>query len=223
MTRPVDDRRQSTRRRWIVWLLIVLAVVGPIYARALVQARAEVLRGNALLTIDPYRAVTSYRHAVEWYAPGNPYSAQAVDALLEIGMDDGPHGPSPDLSLRALESLRSAILVTRSVYTPYADTLPEVERRIASLRGQEAASRSGSDPVAEAERQLTLLRASRDRTPNAVWSLVVTVAFALWIALTWLFIRSAFGGDTKRRRRSALLGCSAAATLVVWIVGLFLV
>lgn len=221
MTRGDGDRSRATRYRWLVWLLVGAAVIGPIYARALIQSRAELSKGHTALESDPYRAVTAYRHAVEWYAPGNPYSAEAVDALLAIGLAETSTQPEQTHALRALESLRTSILVTRSFYVPYADHLAAAEQRIAEIRGEEAAARTGAELEVEVARQLRLLRDSRARAPDAFWSLVTAVCFALWLGMTALFIRNAF--RSQRRRSAFLAGGASLVCLAGWIVGLLLV
>ena len=51
--------------------------------------------------------------AARLYAPGSPYSRRALDKLAAIGRDD------PTRALAAWREVRSAILATRSFYTPH--------------------------------------------------------------------------------------------------------
>jgi hypothetical protein len=196
-------------------VLVAFLIVGPIYGRAILESRASLSAAEVLRTEDIAAATVSYRHALEWYAPGNPYSRRAADALWEIAQsaDDTPQGRAQ--ALLALDSLRTGILVTRHLLTPYGDRIEPVERRIAELRGADEAG---------VARQHALLVSSRERAPGTVWSLVTAVAFVLWIVFTLVGIQRVFGAEAAHRRRPlATFGAASAVCLATWIVGLQLV
>jgi hypothetical protein len=214
----------TRRARHWWWIAAALLVVGLLYGRALLEARGALDAGDRLAATAPDEAIVAWRHAVEWYAPLNPYCGEAVERLaaLALGPIDSPE--ARDRSLLAAESLRTGILVTRTLYTPFAAQLDPIEARIAELRGAEAAARTGQPLEAEVARQRGLLRASRERAPSPGWSLVTTLAFVGWIAVTWRGVRRSFDAEGRVQRRAVLAyGGASAVALATWIVGLTLV
>lgn len=211
------DAPQAKQTRYWPWVAAAVVVVcGALYGRGLVEAKTALERGASLWPDDPDAAITSYRHAVEWYAPLNPYNRRAVERLEAIG--DEASGDNVALALTAYESLRSGILVTRGLTTPHSAVIERIEPRIASLRAEQMTGGDGLET--RTAHQLALLKGSRTRAPDPVWSFVASSAFLAWIVLTLLAIR-AFGADSHRRRLT--LTAASAGSAALWIVGLFLV
>jgi hypothetical protein len=219
---PTNSPRRPPSRWW--WVVAALVVAGTLYGRALLEARGALGEGDRLAARDVGAALVHWRHAVEWHAPGNPWSAGAVQRLWDVAVAPAHTPAEAALALRALESLRTGILLTRSVYTPFGDRLPELEARIAAHRGAEAAARTGEPLASEVARQERLLRESRERAPHPLWSLVTTVAFALWLWLTWRGLRRSFDAEGRLVGRRALAwGGLSALALATWLLGLTLV
>ena len=223
----MNDQTKARRRllgRWLWVLVIPLLLIGIPYGRALIESRAALVEGDALLDTDLEAAIVSYRHSVEWYAPLNPHSRAAVERLLEIGADAARSEDEHTTALQAYENLRAGILLTRWLVTPYADTVDEIEVHVARLRAIEASNGDHDLLDTETAHQLQLLRSSRDRAPNAAWSLITTSAFVAWIALTWIAVRGARAENGRSRKTFRLRAIFASlAALSVWIVGLTLV
>ena len=212
------------RRLWLWVVLVVLVVIAILYSRALLESRWALQDGNRLQASDSSDAIRAYRHAVEWYAPGNPYSRQAAERLFQLGMAESEALGDRQMRLNALESLRTGILVTRSVYTPYQDVLVIAEERIAHLRALEVVGHDSEDLQFEQSHQLQLLVASRLRAPKPWWSLVTVIAFLSWIGLTFFGIRGAYRPNGQLNRRHAIVfTCLSVIALTLWIVGLTLV
>jgi len=194
----------------------IVIAVAVVYGRALVESRSALNLGEAALATDVGAAHTHLRHAVEWYAPANPFSRTAADRLLELGLDAAPDDERRTEALSALESLRSGIMVTRGLYTPYSGHVDQAEAQIARLRGFEAAGGDADRLDSEVERQLALLQSSRARAPSPGWSLVTTGSFVGWLLLTAVLVRRR--GTRVWPARAGWVACLAG-----WIVGLSLV
>ena len=221
-----DQRNAHTKgaRPWLWVFVVSVLFLGIPYGRALIESRAALSEGDNARDTDVASAIVSYRHAVEWYAPLNPYSRAAVERLREIGDEAAESEEGSAVALQAYEGLRSGILLTRWLATPYAETVEEIEPLIAQLRAGDDAQVDAFANGTETSRQLELLRSSRDRAPSPFWSIVSTGAFLAWILLTWLAIggartRSERTGRTFRIRATL----ASVAALGIWITGLNLV
>lgn len=223
-----DSSIVSSKRPYVRWLLtgvvVVLVVGGVLYGRALLESRAALREAEQLRLTDVWESIVHYRHAVEWYAPLNPYSAEAVDALWSIARSSPDTDDGNALALAALESLRTALMVTRSFYTPYGDRIDAIEMRIAELRSRQPEQLDASPLTDETQHQLDLLRASRQRAPDSLWSVITVIAFLGWLVLTWQAFKGAFDESGRlQRRRTAVYVALVMVFLCTWIVGLTLV
>lgn len=223
MTEPA-----ATGRRRVPWTVLAIAglVIGTLYGRALIESRGAYEEAQGQIGHDERRANAALRHAVEWYAPGNAYSARAARLLMERGEAAVADPARAAEALDAFESLRTAALVTRSLWTPFLEEVERAEAHIATLRGAEVVARAVArgepvDPDAERARQLALLVESRGRAPHPWWSLLASGGFLFWIFATWRAIRGPRHETAARARgngvRWALLSLAA---LAAWIVGL---
>lgn len=161
-----------------VGLLCLAMVVGRVVhsSRVLWQAGAASLaEGKA------EQAVVYFGRAARMYAPGNPYAAQALGALLELGQGAEGKGDRP-LALQAYREARSAVLSTRGLYTPNQGALARANERLAELM----AAAEGSDPQLsrepiEARRAWHARALARDEMPKVGWTLLALLGVALLI------------------------------------------
>lgn len=207
--------------RWFLTIVVVAIVVGGVlYGRTLLESRAALREAEQLRTNDVWASIVHYRHAIEWYSPLNPYSAEAVDALWSIAQSSPDTDEGNALALAALESLRTGLMVTRSFYTPYGDRVDAIERRIADLRTRQLAQAD----VDEVRYQLDLLRASRQRAPNPFWSVFTVIAFLGWLVTTWRAFKGIFDESGRLQLRRTVVYVTLVMLLLGgWIVGLTLV
>ena len=131
------------------------------------------------------------------YAPGNPYSRRAVDKLAAIGRDDPPR------ALAAWRELRSAILATRSFYTPHRALLDEANARIADLMA-DAELAAGTQHVREKARAWHAARLAQDESPKVAWTVVALLGLAAWIGSAIGLLLRGIGDDDRLRPRVAL-------------------
>jgi hypothetical protein len=196
---------------------------------------AKILRGaaivTALLAIVAARVVWSSRtewkeaqsaaggekilhlsRAARLYTPGNPFSRRALDALAEIGRAGGPD------ALDAWRKLRSAILATRSIYTPHPELLDEANQHIALLMaGAEPATRGTLDE----RRDWHAARLAQDDAPSVGWTLIALAGLAAWIGCALGFALRGLDEDDRLRNRPALLWAAGVAVgLTLFFVGL---
>jgi hypothetical protein len=209
-----------SKKGWLFLLLFIL--ISATCIRVFIDSRQALSQAETLIADDPDIAMASYRQAVEAYLPFNPYSRDAVDALLQIGLNIEN---STQHRLLALETLRSGILVIRSFYTPYAEILRTSNLEIASIRAEEAVH-IGITALSfeeESAHQLSLLSASLTRSPNSFWSVFLSIFFILWLVSSWFFIRDVSEKETGHKHHMFLKGLLMCLSLVLWLVGLYFV
>ncbi|UJR81815.1 hypothetical protein [Sandaracinus amylolyticus] len=188
-------------------LLLVLAV------RVVTASRAELVEADRLRERgDVDASVAHYRRAARWYAPGNPYSTDALDRLAEIAQS-AEAARDPDLALAAWRSVRGAILGARSFYVPHQERLERADEHIATLM---AAMRP--PPVdagrSEAERRAAHLELLREvPRPSPFWGLVALLGLATWIVAALAFVTRAIDEEDR------LVAAQARVWGTVWILG----
>lgn len=150
--------------------------------------------------------------AARLYAPGNPYSRRALDALAEIGRAGGAD------ALAAWREARSAILATRSSYTPHRALLDEANAQIAALS---AAAEPASRGTVEERRAWHAARLAQDDSPSVAWTLVALSGLALWIGGAVLFIlRAVDERDRLRPRPATIWALAVLGGLMLFFLGL---
>src|SRR5207248_7591251 len=88
----------------------------------------------------------------------------------------------------AWEAERSAILGTRSFYSPFGERLPAANRKIAALLAREEGERAdpGQSEAQRADWHYQLL--ARDDAPLRAWTLLALAGFLGWVAGAMVFI-----------------------------------
>ncbi len=135
--------------------------------------------------------------AARLYAPGNPYSRRAIDKLAAIGRQD------PARALVAWRELRSAILATRSFYTPHRALLDEANARIADLMA-DAEVAAGKEHARDKARAWHAARLAQDEAPSVAWTLVALAGLGAWIGCALGLCVRGVGDDDRLRPRAAL-------------------
>lgn len=196
-------------------------VVAVLVVRVVVASHDELERAAELQRegeVDA--AIVHLRRAARWYAPGNPYVTDALDALASVGREAERQGDR-ERALFAWRSVRAAILSTRSFYVPHAERLDRADTRIAELMASLDpppidAGKSRAELKAE---HLTLLR-SVDR-PHVGWTLLLLLGFAAWVGGAFTFAARAIDEEDRIVRAQALRwGGVIGLGLVLWLVGM---
>jgi hypothetical protein len=188
-------------------VLLLLAV------RAVTASFGELGEANRLRArgeVEP--AIAHYRRAARWYAPGNPYSAEALDHLAEIGLAAEEAG-DPDLALAAWRSIRGAILGSRSFYVPHPERLEIADQHIATLMAGLPPPPIDAQRSPE-ERRATHLALLREvPRPALGWSVLALAGLAAWIIAAFAFVTRALDEDDR------LVAPQARLWGTVWIAG----
>jgi hypothetical protein len=150
--------------------------------------------------------------AARLYAPGNPWSRRALDSLVAIGRAGGPD------ALDAWRKVRSAILATRSIYTPHPELLDEANAQIAELMAAAEPATRGSH---EERKAWHAARLAQDDAPSVGWTLIALAGLAAWIGCALGFaLRGLDEHDRLRKRPAILWAAGVAVGLTLFFVGL---
>jgi hypothetical protein len=191
-------------------LAVAAVALGILALRVVVSSRAEYQRASA--SSGELRRV-HLGLAARLYAPGNPWSRRALDELAAIGRS----GSGPD-ALAAWREVRSAILATRSFYTPDGALLDEANGRIADLT---AAAEGPERGTPAARRAWHAARLAEDDAPSVGWTLVALVGLGAWIgAAVGFFFRAVDERDRLRARAALAWAAGVAIGLILFFVGL---
>lgn len=204
-------------RRALRPALRALAVLGVLLAvlavRVVTGSRAELRRGEQLLAQrDPDAAILSLRRAARWYAPGNPYGAEALERLLAIGAEAERAGDH-ERALAAYRAVHGAVMSTRSVFVPHREHLERADERIAALTSEVARG----EPARTRRDVLAELRAPE--RPHVGWTLLLLAGWIAWTAGAFVFAQRAIDEEDRLRGREAGIW----GTVVVLGFGLFVI
>jgi hypothetical protein len=197
-------------------LAVALAVI---VTRLLIDSRQACRLGAAAQQRgDMTEAIRHYLDAGRLYVPGSPFVRQSLDRLDTIGVALVNKGDYP-LARSAFESERAALLGTRSFYTPYADRLPGIERRIARLL---AAEEGGTASASFEERAAWHAERLMQRPgPKTSMVLLALLGLGIWISCTVMFLRKGLNASLVLQRGPALLaGAGFLLGLTLFLVGL---
>lgn len=149
--------------------------------------------------------------AARLYAPGNPYSRRAVEKLAAIGRSEHNDGAR---ALAAWRELRSAILATRSFYTPHRPLLDEANAHIADAMAAADAGKADA-------RAWHAARLAQDESPSLGWTLLALVGLAGWIGSALGLLLRGIGDDDRLQPRKALAWAVALGVgLLLFFLGL---
>lgn len=197
---------------------IVLAVIA---VRVVVSSSQELDKADALRAKEDLpAAIVHYRRAARWYAPGNPYSRQALSSLGEMGRDAETQGDVP-LALSCWRGIRGSILATRSFYTPETAKLRVANQRIADLMSGQPAPVIDAGKSREELRlaHLALLKATP--RPALAWTLMLLFGFCIWVSALFLFAQHAFDEEDRWLKAPAIKWSGVTVVgLLLFFVGL---
>jgi hypothetical protein len=191
---------------------MVLALLAIVAARVVWSSHSE---WNQAQSATSGEKILHLSRAARLYAPGNPWSRRALDALADIGRAGGPNSSD---ALDAWRKLRGAVLATRSIYTPHPDLLDEANQHIAVLMaGAEPATRG----TLEERRAWHAARLTQDDAPSVGWTLIALAGLAAWIGCALGFALRGLDEEDRLRKRPALLWAAGVALgLTLFFVGL---
>jgi hypothetical protein len=167
------------RRRAALLLAALLLPVAVVAARMLLGARAQlVAAAAAALRGDHLAELRHLRRSMAYYVPGNPYVQRARDGLLAAAAAAEARRDAAG-AVRALLELRSAVLALRGLHCPYAEVLPEVNRRLAALLPELP---DAAPALRDAAGRFELARRlERPPEPSALWTALALLGFLGWV------------------------------------------
>ena len=191
------------RRPLVIAGLGILAAVVVVVVRLLVEARGAYRQGVAAEGRgDHGEAVRHYRDAGRAYLPGNPVIRRALDRLDAIGVAAVTKGDYAT-ARAAFEAERAALLGARSFYTPYAERLPGINRRLARLM---AATEDPSGTAGfEARSAWHEQRLAEKPRPKTALVLLALAGLALWAGSAVAFFRKGLDKNLVLVRAPAVL------------------
>ncbi len=226
----------TRRRRILAVALVVLVCAGAVLSRVFWDGRAALAEGDrAHRSAEVARAagdagaaheheelaITRWRRAARWYAPGAPHVASAYARLAALARAAEAAGER-ELALMAWRAVRSSALATRSFYTPYRPELAAANQRIAALMAalEDPALDPGKDAAGRQAWHLALL--TRDEAPSVGFSILAILGFFTWVGGGfWFAWRGVTADDRLDRRQAAVAGVLIGVGLLVWMVALY--
>jgi hypothetical protein len=205
------------RRQAVIVLLGVAAALGVIVVRLLVDARAAYRNGaTAEERGEISEAIRFYLDAGRLYLPGSPFTRSALDRLDAIGIAQVTKGDYTT-ARAAFEAERAALLGTRSFYTPYAERLPSLDRRLSRLL---AASEDRASPTTFEERaRWHAERLAQRPRPKISFVLLALLGLGTWVASAVAFFRKGVDANLALRRApAAFAGAGFLVGLALFLI-----
>ena len=183
-------------KRIVLPLAVVLAVLGALAIRVVVEGRGALAAGQ-------------YETAARWYLPLAPHVDDAYARLRTLTKSE-----DPAVALAAWRSIRSAARATRSLWQPHAEDLAEADAQIAKLSA--AAPGGGKlDGVVRDDSRLAWhqARLARDVRPSLAAAILAGVGILLWLV----------GAFVLARRGTFAVGPTGVIVLglALWFAGLY--
>lgn len=200
------------RQRALIVGIGVVAALSVVCVRLVLEARTAYRQGaSAEERGELVEAVRHYLDAGRAYLPGNPFVRSALDRLDAIGIAAVTRGDY-GTALLAFEAERAALLGARSFYTPMADRLPQLNRRLARLMAATEAPSAG--PGFEERATWHEQRLAQRLGPKTSLVMLALLGLALWVTSAVAFFRK--GLD----RNLALVPAPAVFAGVGFLAGL---
>jgi hypothetical protein len=208
---------RSLRRQVVVVLVGVTAALAVIVGRLLVDARSAYRNGAAAEARGEIsEAIRFYLDAGRLYVPGSPFTQGALDRLDAIGVAQVTKGDYAT-ARAAFEAERAAMLGTRSFYTPFAERLPSLERRLSRLL---AAAEDRASPANFEERaKWHAERLAQRPRPKTSMVMLALLGLGVWLTSAVVFFRKGMDANLVLKRAPALLaGAGFLVGLALFLV-----
>jgi len=194
---------RGMRGQVVVVLVGIAAALAIIVGRLLVDGRSAYRSGVAAEERgEVSEAIRFYLDAGRLYVPGSPYVRGALDRLDALGVALVNKGDYAN-ARAAFEAERAAMLGTRSFYTPYAERLPGLERRLSRLL---AAAEDRASPANFEERaKWHADRLAERPQPKTLMVLLALLGLALWVGSAVAFFRKGVDRNLVLNRASAVV------------------
>lgn len=205
-------------RRIIIVAAIVLAGLGVVAIRVVIEGRAALATGDDWMTRGkPVEAIRAFEASARWYLPLAPHVDEAYARLRALTKSE-----EPGVALAACRAIRGAARATRTLWTPHGDDLAAADAAIAKLAAQDPAGApvEGDSPAAREAWQKT--RLTRDARAGVGALVLAALGILLWVGGAIVLARRGVTVSGEVARRPALTGAAAIVVgLVCWFAGLY--
>jgi len=198
---------------------VLVALVGPLVVRALVEGRAELeLAGDARAAGRNDAAIEHYGRALRWRVPLASHDEQAI-AQLRAMADAAEGAGDVQEALAALRELRRGLIGTRAWAVPHPDELALANARIAELMAAQERE-FGTDIGGEGDPYAWhLARLEALPGPDPVRANLAAFAFVGWLAaVAAFFVRGLDARGYLRPGPAVRWGLAALVLLAAWMV-----
>jgi hypothetical protein len=190
-----------TRKNALRLIFRIIAIAGALFVvlaiRVVVSSRNELVEAQGLQTKgDVAASIVHYRRAARWYVPGSPYHVEALSELAKIA-GQAENQQDRTLALAAYRAIRSAIMATRSFYTPERERLIAANRKIAELMASEPPPPIDADKSPEMLRKEHLALLEAHSRPNILWTCILLIGFISWVSGAFIFSIRAFDAEER--------------------------
>jgi len=209
------------RRPSVIVGIGILAALGVVAARLVLEAKTAYRQGAAAEERGEIgEAVRHYLDAGRAYLPGNPFVRRALDRLDAVGLAAVTRGDYAT-ARAAFEAERAALLGARSFYTPFAERLPGINRRLARLMAAIEDPQGG--PSFEERAAWHEQRLAEKPGPKMAFVLLALLGLALWVTSAVMFFRKGLDRNLGLVRTPAIFaGLGFMAGLAMFLVCLHL-
>ncbi|MBS1122271.1 MAG: hypothetical protein H6Q90_4499 [Deltaproteobacteria bacterium] len=203
------------RGRLLAIAAIVLAGLGALAIRVVLEGRSALAEGDQAMTEQRLNdAIAAWERAARWYLPGAPHVDEAYDRLVEVARHDH--------NLTAWRAIRSAAVVTRSLWTPHEAELAEANAAIAQLLADDPAGALAAGDDRAARLAWHQDRLARDPRPTTSAAALAISGIAGWLLGLGVLVRRGVDAKGKLAVRPTLLGLLITmAGIAAWVVGLY--
>lgn len=204
-------------KRALIVIAIVVAGLGALAVRVVIEGRGALADGDAALTAKrPLDAIAAWESAARWYLPLAPHVDEAYARLVEFANSDTKY------RIAAWRAVRRAATATRSLWQPHADDLAAANTALAKLSAEhpEGAPAAGQN-VAE-RTAFFAARLAEDRRPSRGAAALAILGILSWLAGIGVVVRRGIDAGGRLVRRPALVGIGLSLVgVVAWAAGLY--
>jgi hypothetical protein len=204
-------------KRIVLILVTIVAVLGAVALRVVLEGRAALARGDDAMEHDrALDAIRAYEAAARWYLPFAPHVDTAYDRLRAVTT-----ASEPGLRLAAWRAIRSAARVTRSAWTPHRADLAAADAAIAELSAQMPTSTPAGETTAAREAWYRS-RLARDARAKPEAAALAGFGIILWLIGGYVLARRGVSASGRLIRSPALVGgLMILVGVACWSIGLY--
>jgi hypothetical protein len=205
-------------RRLLVILAIVLAGLGALAIRVVIEGRGALADGDAALASgNSAEAIRAFEASARWYLPLAPHVDEAYDRLRGLTRSE-----DPGVAVTAWRAIRSAARATRWLVTPHAEDLEAADVELAKLAARDLLA-APSGPTADQREIWHRARLARDPRPRPGAAAAAAFGIVLWLTGFFVLVRRgvAAGGGGVVRRPALVAAAMIVVGLVCWAAGLY--